>query len=218
MSKKNILSVGFNFPGGVSDYSNFDNDISLLDADLIVFNPDISKFLEYSLDKYQGKPSLTESRSFELKERLNHWRKELVEAYNSGKTIFFFLEELQEVFIDTGNRNYSGTGRNQKKTIIVEKTNNYASLPFDITIRNARGSKIILNKETNILHTYWDKYSRITSYKVIIEDKVSKRLLTTKDGKYVLGALLTNNTSKGNFVLLPPLDIDNDKFFKEKIS
>ena len=60
MSKKNILSVGFNFPGGVSDYSNFDNDISLLDADLIVFNPDISKFLEYSLDKYQGKPSLTE--------------------------------------------------------------------------------------------------------------------------------------------------------------
>lgn len=214
MAKKNIISVDFEFPGGITDYSAFDNNISLLDADIIVFNPNISHFTLYASENYQGKPSLSESRSFELKERLNHWRKELIDAYNSGKTIFFFLEELQEVFIDTGRRNYSGTGRNKQKTIIVEKINNYGTLPFDISVRDARGSKILLNNETNILRNYWEKYSGLSSYKVVIEDKVSKKLLTTKDNQNILGALLKHKTSNGHFLLLPSLNIDEDKFLK----
>ena len=117
MTKKTILSVEFVWPGVDVTEVKFDSQISLLDGDIIVFDPDISSFLRYD-NIYQGKPSLSESASFRLRERSDHWRRELLDAVNAGKTVVVFLNEIQEVFIDTGRREYSGTGRNQKTTRI----------------------------------------------------------------------------------------------------
>jgi len=216
MNKKNFISVGFEFPGDCSDYYDFDSENSLLDADIIVFLPTISSFLSYTNSQYLGKPSLSESISFTFKERVNHWRSELTEAFNCGKTIFFLLDEFQELFVDTGKRKYSGTGKNEKETILVEKTNNYNVLPFDLPVRTSKGNKMFLYKEETLLNNYWKTFAKYSSYKVIIEGEATKKLLTSKDGSVVFGAILLNNSSSGSFVLLPSLDVDDDIFLEEK--
>jgi len=71
-----ILSVGFEVPGGVVECVPFESSRSLLDADLIVFQPRLGAY-EYD-DSFQGKHSLTEHDSFEVRERLRH------SAYGTG--------------------------------------------------------------------------------------------------------------------------------------
>lgn len=57
---KTIFTVGFEVPGERVKYVPFDSDLSLLDADIVVFKPDISSMYGYSTDYYQGKPCLSE--------------------------------------------------------------------------------------------------------------------------------------------------------------
>jgi hypothetical protein len=119
MAAKRMLSVGFELASDDVTDSDFEANISLLDWDIVLFKPVIDSHLEYSSDDYQGKPSLSDSASFRLKEQCDHWRREIKDAADSGKTVIVFLSELQEVYVDTGERRYSGTGRNQKTTRIV---------------------------------------------------------------------------------------------------
>jgi hypothetical protein len=114
---KNILTVGFELASDGAQYEEFRSKVSLLDWDIVLFRPLISEF--YSYDTYQGKPSLDDTSSFQLKECCEHWRREIKQAIDAGKTVLVFLPPVQEVYIDTGQRQYSGTGRNQKTTRIV---------------------------------------------------------------------------------------------------
>lgn len=99
--KSQILSVGFGFPGNEAEYVPFRSDRSLLDADVIIFEPDIMS--DYSVKKlHMGKPLLYESDSFFLVENIAHWHAELKTAFEAGKTIFVFLSKPQTVFVYTG--------------------------------------------------------------------------------------------------------------------
>ena len=51
-----------------------------------------------------GKPSLTDGNSFALKECCEHWRREIHEAIEAGKTVIAYLPDLQQVFVDSGQR------------------------------------------------------------------------------------------------------------------
>jgi hypothetical protein len=61
--------------------------------------------------KYQGKPALTDDASSQLWQHCEHWRREISEAVKAGKTIIVFFSEFEEVYLDTGDRRYSGTIR-----------------------------------------------------------------------------------------------------------
>ena len=60
MAQKVILSVGFSWPGVDATEIDFDSQATLLDGDIIVFDPDISSFIDVRRN-YQGKSSLDES-------------------------------------------------------------------------------------------------------------------------------------------------------------
>lgn len=127
---KKILSVAYETPCEEIEYVPFNSDISLLDADLIIFKPDISEFLwSPESTTYMGKPCLSDSRSFGLRERADHWRREILDTFTAGKTVIVFLEKLDEVYIATGEKQYSGTGRNRATTRIVTTFNSYACIP-----------------------------------------------------------------------------------------
>jgi hypothetical protein len=53
MGKYRILSIGFQFPGGEVDFAGFQSDQSLLDADIVVFEPSLRVF--YGSRTYQVK-------------------------------------------------------------------------------------------------------------------------------------------------------------------
>ena len=72
MAAKEILSIGFELASDDVQYFDFESDISLLDWDIILFKPIINSYVSCLEDYYQGKPSLSDSTSFRLKEQCDH--------------------------------------------------------------------------------------------------------------------------------------------------
>jgi len=214
MSEKKVASVACEIPGGLSEYISINSDASLLDWDIILFHPNISSFVDYG-DTYQGKPFLSDSSSFQLRERMEHWRREIADAIHSGKTVVVFLPELCEVFIDTGKREYSGSGRNRQTTRLVDLYNNYKCLPFDLKPINSKGSAMRLAKGSELITSYWSEFRDYSAYRVRVEGQVSKPLVTTKTGDKTVGALIKLKDSAGVLLVLPYLDMDSEEFYKD---
>jgi hypothetical protein len=213
---KKILIIGFELATGDVQEEDFSSRASLLDWDIILFKPVIDYFISYS-EQYQGKPSLSDSRSFQLKESCEHWCHEIQQAVESEKTVIVFLSEMQEVYIDTGKRTYSGTGRNQKTTRMVELFNNYASIPANLKPNTANGSSIKLSaKGAEVLSPYWSEFSEVSQYNVILTDEKVPACLVTKNGDKPVGALYRSKNSNGSLVCLPNIDFYPADFLKEE--
>ena len=210
MSKK-ILSVGFEIPGGSGEYVPYKSDRSLLDADIIIFQPDISGF--FTSESYQGLPSFSENTSFEMRRAADHWRSELQAALKEGKTVVIFLSRFKRFFLDSGQRTYSGTGRNQKVTRLVDESNNYTFLPAPLgDISPARGEVIKKVGDLGFLGPYWSEFGSSSHYELYFNGKVTQRLLTAGADERVVGALVRMKNVAGNLLLLPSLDTDREEF------
>jgi len=195
MAKKKILSVGSELAIADIEYCDFDSDASLLDWDIILFKPVIYEFASYT-DYYQGKPRLSDSNSFRLKERSEHWRREIKDAVETGKTVMVFLADLYEVFIDTGRRKYSGTGRNQKTTRIVEGYDNYRCIPVKINPVKTKGSVMKLApRGAELIASYWKGFEKYSQYKVVLSGENIPACLTTKNGDKPVGAIYKSKNS-----------------------
>jgi len=188
MAKK-ILFVGVKLAIDHIQYCNFDSDTSLLDWDVILFKPSIDDFYGHR-DYYQGKLSLSDANSFRLKERSEHWRREIKDAVESGKTVIVFLADLDEVFIDTGGREYSGTGRNQRTTRFVEEYDNYRCIPTKINPVKSKGRAMKLSTTgAEVLAPYWKEFEECSSYKVVLNGENIPTCITTKNGDKTVGAI-----------------------------
>ncbi len=215
MTNKRIISVDCEISGGLSELVGFDSNSSLLDADIVLFNPSITDF-RFSYETYQGKPSLNDDRSFRLREATDHWRRELADAFRAGKTIFVFLAELVEVFIDTGRREYSGTGKNRQTTRIVTEFNNYRTLPIEMSVTTSEGKEMMLTRAGAILADYWREFREYSLYKVFIDGEIGQPLIVTKTGAKVVSSLIQHKDSGGMIVLLPYLGMWVESFYEER--
>lgn len=216
MTKK-ILSIGFEFPGNAAEYIPFRFDQSLLDADIIVFAPDISSYIDYDCGKMEGKPALSESNSFRLVEDCSHWRNELKTAFGAGKTIIIFMSTLQNVFVHTGKKEFSGSGRNMRTTNLYDSYNNYRAVPLDLgKIIPKGGKEIKVIRDLGFLAPYWKEFAVYSEYEVYLEGDIQNPILTTKTGDKVVGAVYSG--TKGTMVLIPQIRYDEESFteFNEK--
>lgn len=216
MSIKKIISVGFQFPSEEIESISFFSDQSLLDYDIIIFEPTLGDD-HYSHEKFNGKPRLTETGSFQVNQASVHWKSEIKTAFEEGKTIFIFLSQPEEVFIYTEVKNYSGTGRNRQSTTEVYLFNSYSSLPSVVGFNTAsvirkRGSSIKATADLTILTGYWQDFSDNSPYEVYIDSVLPKVTLTTKVGNKVVGATVYG--VKGTIFLLPPIRYDENTFIE----
>jgi hypothetical protein len=215
MAKKKIIVVGFSLNDEEMEFADFDSDISLLDWDIVLFRPDIGDFSS-SRESYNGRPSLDESHSFRLKERSEHWRREIKDSVSSGKTVFVFLAELDKLYVDTGKREFSGTGRNRHTTIIVGDYSNYSCLPVKIDIVKTKGTEIKLAaKGGEAIASYWEEFGGISNYNVILTGENIPTCLFTKNGDKSVGAVYRSTESSGALVLLPDIDFYDDSLLDE---
>jgi len=206
---KKIITIGFDIPGySEESYKSYSANQSLLDADIIVFEPDFS---EYSChESYQGKDCYSENESFRLKEHTKHWHTEISTALQDGKTVFVFLGKYQEVFVHTGTKQYSGTGRNTRITNLVAPYNNYEFLPIEIPdLIPKEGSEVkFLNHPT--FSSFWSEFKNYLRYESYLDKDIEKPLFTTKTGNKPIGGIF--KLGKGSLVLLPPLRYPDKKF------
>jgi hypothetical protein len=216
---KNIVTVGLEIPGQSGKYLPLSSDQSLLDYDVIVFVPDISDFITYSGEFYQGKSCLSDNASFILKEKSLRWKQELLTAFQHGKTVFIYMSELKEVFVATGTFNYSGTGRNRVTTRHVNAFDNFKLRPLTLdNVTAARGREMKAIKELGVLAPYWAEFGKRSQYEVYFDSKVVTPLIVTKTGdKTVVGVVRPKPGSAGGaIVLLPPVQYEDDTFVEEK--
>lgn len=216
MAKKKIVSVGVDIPGGQSKSTYLKSKLSLLDFDIAIFNPTIFDFYYMTFDDYMGKPCLSDTNSFELKEHLEHWRREIADAVRSGKTVFVLLNSVQEVYIATGEKTFSGTGRNQRTIRNVVPYNNYKMIPASIDFVNSKGSSMKLHKSDNILSSYWAGVKDSSEYRVLLSGEGLRPLVITRTGNKIVGGYIKQKDSTGSLVMLPYIDFDREDFTYEK--
>ncbi len=185
---------------------------SLLDYDISVFNPDISSFYGVGYEHYQGKPALNDTNSFKLQEQLAHWRREVLGAVKAGKTVVLLLNELQEVYVATGQKTYSGTGRNRQTTRHVTNITNYSLIPGGIDVVNSRGTSMKLIGQDNALTNYWAELETLSEFRVLVSGEGIRPLIVTKTGDKAAGAYLKYKDARGTLVLLPYIDFDRKHF------
>jgi hypothetical protein len=210
-----IATVGFDLPSDQISNLNFYSDSSLLDFDLILFSPNIDAET-YASSSYLGKPSFDDDHSFRLKDALRHWKRELSEALEHGKTIFVYLCAHESVYAATGDKEHSGTGKNRQTINIVDLVSNYSCLPLDIKPIAASGTKMSLYPEfKELLQQYWAFAEGYSSYRVIPDLSLGRVCIKTHTGEKAVGRTLSHTKSDGLIFLLPFIDLDRDYFLDE---
>jgi hypothetical protein len=205
---KQIIVVGMDVPGDIEvEDVGYGSRRSLLDADIVLFSPDISEFTSTN-ETFQGKKSLSDDDSFRLKEATAHWRNEILLATQAGKTVFVFAGHCESVFVDTGRREYSGTGRSRMTNRIVEEHNPYSSIPAALgAVVHSPGARMKTAPGAESISAYWREFAKYTKYEVYFDGIKAKPLLLTQHGEKIVGALVTSK-SGGFVVMLPRPDLN----------
>lgn len=200
MAKAEIMSVGIKIPGDIAEYVSFNSSRSLLDADIILFEPSLEYYTDELRSTHQGKPALSDRSSVQTRAAIQHWRSELKYAIEAGKTVFIFLPAPEEVYART--QKFSGTGG------IV---NNFEALPITFSkLTPATGRKMKLTSKGSLLATYWKAMGDYSIYKVRYKVEQDIPLMLTQAGNHCVASLLRCKT--GNVVVLPMLAYDEDEF------
>jgi len=208
MPARKIFAVGYEFPGGEVEQIPYDSDRSLLDADVILFEPSLQYYSQG--DWYQGKPSLSDHASFSVRRHAAHWSSEIKDAFEAGKTVIIFLAKPKEVYVDTGERRHSGTGRNRQTTRVVSEYSSYKAIPLTIKVQARSGQEISPVGDLNYLAPYWKEFAELSPYEATIEAEFTEQLLKTKSGGRTVGASI--RSGRGTLLLLPPIRYDEDSF------
>lgn len=207
MTKK-ISTIGYELPGKSDELINFDDKRSLMDSDIVIFSPETPNGYD---DQYQGKPSYSDTGSFQYKEATQHWKKELLSFLNAGRTIFILLSEKENFFLKTGTKEYR-----PKVTINhVNEHHNYEFLPTGIgSITTAKGDGIEFTGN-NLFNQFFKTFKKNLKYKVYLENIGNASVIFTgKDKTKILGAVY--KVGSGNLVVLPYIEYNRSKFIKYK--
>lgn len=214
---KTVITIGFDLASDDTYYEGFESKMSLLDWDIVLFKPNAGFLYSAFGDQYKGKPSLDDRSSFRLKECCEHWRREIKQAVDTGKTVIVFLAAPQEVYIDTGDRSYSGTGRNQKTTRLLAPYTTYNCLPADLKPVTAKGTAIKLSaRGAEVLAPYWSEFQDCSEYQVILTAENIPACLVTRNGDKAVGAIYKSKNSSGALLLLPNIDFYPEGFVQEE--
>ena len=133
----------------------------------------------------------------------------------AGRTVFMLMKSREDVYVSTGDKKYSGTGRNRQTTNIVRPLSNYEVLPFSASIVEFNGTAMVLSPGEHILREYWQQFGEESSYQVHITDpQTVKPLVVARHSKRVVGAMIRTK-SGGALVALPWIDFYRDEFLDD---
>jgi len=204
-----ILSLGyeFGFDHPSVEESTFRSGDSLFDFDVILWEPD-SLIWEYSMEEnnYRGCINLDDNDSVRLVEDIKRVKTEMAEMLKLGRTIIIFTPEPEKYYIDTGKREYSGTGRNRKTTRIVDDVDLTDFLPIgNIKTIKASGFQVeFRGKEPFDL--FWRVNNEYLSYRAYFEKPIGIPLFYIKGTQKIIGSFI--NIEKGNLIFIPNFLID----------
>ena len=211
---ESIIGINFKFPSNDDDYLRLDGYGSLSDVDIAVI---YLSFVGCNYDSdssnstHNGKRLLNHKSSNVLLSHIEHWGREIKNYLQSGKTLILPLTQKENLYIHTGQKEFSGTGRNQKVVNIVSEVDNYKFIPFTLSVYPAEGNKIV--PVNSMVFDFYEKNKSILRYEAYINGDNFQPLFISKNKDKILGCHL--NVLNGDVIVLPQIDIDYEYFEKQ---
>jgi prophage antirepressor-like protein len=147
VTKQNILGINTEFKS--LQIKNFDeyyftSDLSFLDYDAIVISTDFicTNYSESSRSPFQNKRLLSETASNQLKGDFKKIKEQIIELLKQGKNIYVLMGNNENCYIYTGEKQYSGIGKNARQTNIVNEFDMYSFLPIKLSATHVYGEKV----------------------------------------------------------------------------
>lgn len=205
MDKANIIGLGIyeiDDMEEIVDIELFSSQTSLLDySSAIIRVNDIVYEYVNTPGEYKGLDCLDDDNmSARLVSDMGRRKNEIIELLKQGNNIFVILPREQYLYIRTGKKEYSGTGRNRAVTNIVSIFNLLSFLPVDIETVKATGQ--------NIKHIGDERFNIIKEN--ILHDLRYYSYLSKGEGKSLLQIVNTTKSvgmlieySNGKIILLP---------------
>ena len=143
---------------------HFNSGVSLLDYDAIIVNADwlINYYHLSPTSPFQNKSLLSQTDSHRIVDEYSLVKQQICECLKQGKNVYVMLGKNENCCVYTGDAEYSGTGKNARRTNIVAEFDMYSFLPVKIKPTQVTGEKMeICNKPPyfsrgqNILNTWW---------------------------------------------------------------
>jgi len=200
---KHITTINFEVPSHNGYKSFFNSKLSLDDSDIVIIQP-FDHYLNIE-STYRGKDSYGDNGSKTIKEDSDYWAKEIFSFINTGKNVFVITNSFYDFYIQTGQYEISGTGRNAKRTNFVAEYNNFSFLSTSkAKFVNANGTKFKI--VDNSLSEFVKIFGEILSFKCYIQsDQITPILKTKNDSQLVAGIQKFGN---GNLIFLPFIDFE----------
>ena len=124
--------------------NRFSASISLLDYDVVVIDVDFLAGNCYGTDSstYQNKTLLSHYASHQIVEDFCIIKEQIVELLKQGRNLFLLMGKNEDCYIYTGEKQFSGTGKNARQTNIVRVFDTYSFLPITIKATHVYGSEV----------------------------------------------------------------------------
>lgn len=149
MAPKKILGLNTSFESLEYDgfYENrFCSTISLLDYDAVVI--DVGFIVETNYEtgagSFENKVRLSDYASSQIVDDFNTVREQLIELLKQGRNLFILMGRNENCYIYTGEKQFSGTGKNARQTNIVREFDMYSFLPVNIKATHVYGNEITI--------------------------------------------------------------------------
>lgn len=147
MASKRILGLNTSFES--LEYDGFDENrfcstISLLDYDAVVI--DVGFLADYNYKNgaknYENKVRLSDYESAQIVDDFDTVREQIVELLKQGRNLFVLMGKNENCYIYTGEKQFSGTGKNARQTNIIREFDMYSFLPIQIKATHIYGTEI----------------------------------------------------------------------------
>jgi hypothetical protein len=178
---------------------------SMLDFDVVIWDPSRA-ISQYELDRdyaeYRGLPALADDDSARIVADAGRVQQEFRDLLRSGRSLVVLIPPPQTCYVDTGKREYSGTGRGRQTTRVVNEFNALKALPFRLSTAASSGSQIQF-RGNEPLATFWRATKDLVEYRAYLTEENGTGFLLVPGTDRIVGA--HGRIDKGNVLLLPVL-------------
>jgi len=186
------------------EFAKFSSDTSCYDFDAVVWDP-ANTLYDYNTDwnnsPYRGLSLLDDSSSVRLLADIARRRTEFREFVDGGRVVVVIGGPPQQCYYDTGQRTYSGTGRNRTPTVQVGLTDVWSALPMKLSLSVAAGTNMEFVGPAEF-RDFWAAQRHLLSYQALIEGDFGTPVIQVKGTKRVVGSVVRTKAG-GAIILLP---------------
>ena len=196
---------------------NFKSKESILEYDSLIIDFENSYSSYISYENYRGKDRLSDNDSVQIHEDIKRRKNEMLEFLKNGKNIIVILSKKDYCYYYTGKSEYSGTGKNARRTNIVSEVFLTDALPQYPNAIEGSGKGIeVVNKKTS---SFFSKYEGCFQYKAYVEEiEDSRKILNIKGTSKIISYF--ENYENGTILYIPEPTFKHlkkdDAFVKEE--